>query len=153
MGGSPTDLLTARQPYVISEVRLPDSVGHVDIFVDDGCISDIAPTGKRRDERRIQYSGGGNLVLPRFIDVHSHADARVWNPELSHVKSLQGIGHEIVGNCGLGPAPSLGTSDGWRAILSGVGIAGPPGWQFQTLNDYWAHRPGEWSLMAPTLYT
>lgn len=138
--------------FVVSDVRLPDSTRLVDLFIDRAKISRIVPAGTSHDGRP-GYSGGGNLVLPRFVDVHSHADARVWSPTLSAGKSRQGIGHEIVGNCGLGPAPSAASGSGWRAILSGVGIAGPSDWQFGDLDDYLTQLHESNQKIAPRLST
>lgn len=144
--------MTASESFVVTDVRLPDSTGLVDLFVDGGKISRVVRAATTRDGRT-EYSGNGNLVLPRFVDVHSHADARVWIPTLSVNKSVQGIGHEIVGNCGLGPAPSTGSGSGWRAILSGVGIAGPNDWQFSDLNEYVAQVQERNRGIAPRLST
>ncbi|MEX0699704.1 MAG: hypothetical protein WD354_08210 [Acidimicrobiia bacterium] len=144
--------METRESFTVTDVRLPDSTGLVDIFVDKGRISRLVRAATSRDGRT-EYAGNGHLVLPRFIDVHSHADARVWFPTLSVDKSVQGIGHEIVGNCGLGPAPSAGSGRGWRAILSGVGIAGPPGWEFADIDEYLAQLQGNNRGIPPRLST
>lgn len=47
----------------------------------------------------------GAAVSPGFIDCHSHADIAVLDSPECRAKVLQGVTTEIVGNCGLSPAP------------------------------------------------
>ena len=47
----------------------------------------------------------GRVLSPGFIDVHSHDDVAVLlDPEMAF-KVSQGVTTEVVGNCGMGPAP------------------------------------------------
>lgn len=48
----------------------------------------------------------GLHVSPGFIDMHSHSDFSILANVLSPEKLLQGVTTEVVGNCGLGIAPS-----------------------------------------------
>ena len=64
----------------------------------------------------------GRIVAPGFIDLHSHADLVLPLPaplrdRLMAGRILQGITTELVGNCGLGPAPSTPAS---APVLSGI---------------------------------
>jgi N-acyl-D-amino-acid deacylase len=57
-----------------------------------------------------RVDGGGLVLAPGFIDIHSHADLIFPLPEprrseLLSGRILQGITTEIVGNCGMGAAP------------------------------------------------
>ncbi len=48
----------------------------------------------------------GLIISPGFIDIHSHSDLSILANEYSPEKLLQGVTTEVVGNCGLGLAPS-----------------------------------------------
>ncbi len=48
------------------------------------------------------------LVLPGFIDVHSHSDAYLLIEPRASSKVFQGITTEVCGNCGASAAPRLG---------------------------------------------
>jgi N-acyl-D-amino-acid deacylase len=47
------------------------------------------------------------VVCPGFIDVHSHSDIRILRRPFGEEKLMQGVTTEIVGNCGLSPAPMI----------------------------------------------
>ncbi|GAA1185406.1 D-aminoacylase [Nesterenkonia xinjiangensis] len=49
----------------------------------------------------------GRLLLPAFVDVHSHDDAALFRPRALDPKLSQGVTTTIVGNCGHGCAPSV----------------------------------------------
>ncbi|MGQ7787982.1 N-acyl-D-amino-acid deacylase family protein [Nesterenkonia sp. K-15-9-6] len=62
----------------------------------------------------------GRLLLPGFIDVHSHDDAALLRPRALDSKLSQGVTATIVGNCGHGCAPSVaggGLEDYARPVL------------------------------------
>jgi N-acyl-D-amino-acid deacylase len=69
------------------------------------------------------------LVLPGFIDVHSHSDAYLLIEPRASSKVFQGITTEVCGNCGASAAPRLGD-----AKL-------PSDWQDKPF-------PGTWSTVA-----
>lgn len=47
----------------------------------------------------------GLVVCPGFVDVHTHSDLTLLSSGGAHSKVRQGVTTEVVGNCGLGPAP------------------------------------------------
>jgi N-acyl-D-aspartate/D-glutamate deacylase len=81
-----------------------------DVAVHAGRVYSLGPLGAFRGAREIDVSG---LVLaPGFVDVHSHADLilladRPTQEALLGAKTMQGVTTLIVGNCGLGAAPSV----------------------------------------------
>lgn len=58
---------------------------------------DAAP-GRRID-------GGGNWLLPGFVDLHSHSDGTLLEDPRGISKISQGVTTEVVGNCSMGLAP------------------------------------------------
>lgn len=51
------------------------------------------------------FHGGGKLLCPGFIDVHSHSDISIFACPETTGKISQGVTSEIVGNCGLSAFP------------------------------------------------
>jgi N-acyl-D-aspartate/D-glutamate deacylase len=85
----------------------------------------------------------GKLVLPGFVDVHTHYDAQVlWDPELSS-SLLQGVTSVVAGNCGFSLAPArekgrdallrtLETVEDMRMATMQAGIV----WDFETYPEF-----------------
>jgi N-acyl-D-amino-acid deacylase len=50
---------------------------------------------------------GGYLLVPGFIDMHSHSDIRgLLTDSDAETKAEQGVTTEVVGQCGISPAPT-----------------------------------------------
>jgi N-acyl-D-amino-acid deacylase len=65
----------------------------------------IARIGHLPGNGGVTIDATGMALAPGFIDVHSHDDVAVFlHPEMAF-KVMQGVTTELVGNCGLGPAP------------------------------------------------
>lgn len=99
-----TDQLLIRGGTVV----LPGGVAPaaVDILVQDGRIRCIGPrleVGKTKVLEADQL-----LVVPGFIDAHSHADAAVFEPEVQWSLLRQGVTSVIVGQDGVSYAPGDG---------------------------------------------
>jgi N-acyl-D-aspartate/D-glutamate deacylase len=115
------------------------AASRADLAVRDGRIVEIGPRLGQPAAREIDADG--LVVAPGFVDMHSHADLIVLaEPEtqrrLLANKLLQGVTTLVVGNCGLGVAPStpeaaemLADVNGWMTP-DGV-VAGP-----LTVGDY-----------------
>ena len=58
---------------IIRNANLPDGRTGVDIAVDNGLISDVAPGLEARTHRQIDAAG--RLVTPPFVDSHFHLDS------------------------------------------------------------------------------
>ena len=91
-----------------------------DVLVMEGRIAEVRP-GIAAGEAEVLVVGG-RIVAPGFIDLHSHADLILPLPaperdRLLAGRILQGITTEVVGNCGLGPAPSTTAS---APVLAGI---------------------------------
>ena len=123
---------------------------HADIGVMDGKIASIgviAEKGKR------EIDATGLIVCPGFVDIHTHYDAQIcWDPVLGS-SSEHGVTTVVLGNCGIGVAPSWPADREINALdlvsLEGLSIdvlkAGIP-WQWETFIEYMqfaaAQRPG-----------
>lgn len=95
----------------------------IDVAVDRGRIVALDPKSEIRARRTIDASG--QIVAPGFIDMHSHADLIALaeptaQARLLEAKIRQGVTTIVVGNCGLGVAPTdvasapiVGSINGW----------------------------------------
>jgi N-acyl-D-aspartate/D-glutamate deacylase len=81
------------------------------VGVDDGKIV-LLRAGA--DEARRVIDVAGLLVVPGFIDAHSHSDFVFFRDPRPDMKLRQGVTTEIVGNCGSSPSPLTG---GNRAFM------------------------------------
>src|SRR5262249_26247900 len=89
------------------------------VVVSDGRITDVG-THEDADAREI-IDCTGKIIAPGFIDMHSHSDWVVPQPEHGDVLAPlleQAITTIVGGNCGCSPAPYLPAN---RALLPAVG--------------------------------
>ena len=91
---------------VLENGRLVDGTGNTcffgDVGIKDGKIVEVG----RVDQRGLEtIDAGGQVVSPGFIDGHCHSDLMVLDNPRSEIKLQQGVTTEVVGNCGMTPAP------------------------------------------------
>lgn len=98
----------------------PDGGPEVDVLVAGGRITAIEAAGTLRADGLEVLDGGGRLLLPGFVDAHVHGEAAVFDPDVRLAMLRQGITTVVVGQDGIGLAP---TAD--RA--AGGGTTGSPG--------------------------
>ena len=89
-----------------------------DIAIDDGLISDV---GNEVGAGRRTIDADGALVLPGWVDIHTHYDGQVlWDPYLTP-SSWHGVTTAVFGNCGVGFAPVRpGSEDYLINLMEGV---------------------------------
>lgn len=91
---------------VIKGGRIVDGTGNPwflgDVGIKDGIITHI---GQIDNESKEVIYAKDKIVSPGFIDGHSHADLLLLNHPHNDIKLQQGVTTEVVGNCGLAPAP------------------------------------------------
>lgn len=89
-----------------------------DIAVDNGKISAVGKLGARA---RREIDGDGLLVLPGWVDIHTHYDGQAtWDPYLTP-SSWHGVTTTVFGNCGVGFAPLRpGSEDYLINLMEGV---------------------------------
>jgi N-acyl-D-aspartate/D-glutamate deacylase len=89
-----------------------------DVAVDNGIITqvgEVVGVGKR------EIDAGGRVVLPGWVDVHTHYDGQAtWDPEMTP-SSWHGVTTTVFGNCGVGFAPvRRGSEDYLINLMEGV---------------------------------
>jgi N-acyl-D-aspartate/D-glutamate deacylase len=110
-----------------------------DVGIADGRIVRIDTRVHGADE----IDATGRLVVPGFVDVHTHYDAQaLWDPDLSP-SGWQGVTSVVAGNCGFSLAPvretgrdlllrTLETVEDMRLATMRAGID----WDFETYPEY-----------------
>jgi cytosine/creatinine deaminase len=96
--------LPAARPYVLKQARvlarsLPEPMGPldcdgfamVDILVDEGAIAKIVPTGVVDFGEAPEVAMSGRIVLPLFVDVHTHLDkGHIWRRKRNPIGDFAG---------------------------------------------------------------
>jgi N-acyl-D-amino-acid deacylase len=87
--------------------RVADGTGGplftADVLVEHGSIVDVGHFDRVEAQHTIDASG--QLVVPGFVDIHSHSDFTLLVDPTAKSALLQGVTTELVGNCGHGCAP------------------------------------------------
>jgi N-acyl-D-aspartate/D-glutamate deacylase len=74
-----------------------------DVGVAEGRIVEVGRLGHRRGTREVQADGA--VVMPGFVDIHTHYDGLVtWDDRITP-SSWLGVTTVVMGNCGVGFAP------------------------------------------------
>src|ERR687889_480501 len=73
-----------------------------DVGIKDGFIAGV---GRVKDKSQDTIDARGQVVSPGFIDGHTHSDLMILDAPRSEIKLQQGTTTEVVGNCGMTPAP------------------------------------------------
>jgi N-acyl-D-amino-acid deacylase len=129
---------------LIRNGRLVDGSGNpwrrADVGVRDGRIAAVGLLGEATANATIDASG--KVVAPGFIDIHSHSDFVLADPEHGEVLAPflgQGITTLVTGNCGYSPAPvnpaTRSELESYTAFLRGANL--PDAWlSFGQYLDY-----------------
>src|ERR687893_1922898 len=118
--------------------RLVDGTGNPWYFggvgIKDGKIVEV---GRVKGSGLETIDAGGRVVSPGFIDGHCHSDLMVLDDPGSEIKLQQGVTTEVVGNCGMTPAPSAPRNlDLLRTYVEPVlGNTGRE-WRWETVEQY-----------------
>ncbi|SCW55692.1 Amidohydrolase family protein [Paenibacillus tianmuensis] len=91
---------------IIRNGHIADGTGNPWFFGDVG-VKDgrIAAVGRVEQEARSVIDAHRQVIAPGFIDGHCHSDLMIFDHPHSEIKIRQGVTTEVVGNCGLAPAP------------------------------------------------
>lgn len=108
--------LVIRDGLVIDGTGAPGRIA--DLAVDGGLITAVGP--KAGAARRV-IKADGRLVLPGWVDIHTHYDGQaMWDPWLAP-SSYHGVTTAVFGNCGVGFAPvKPGTEPYLINLMEGV---------------------------------
>jgi N-acyl-D-aspartate/D-glutamate deacylase len=111
-----------------------------DIGITDGAIAEV---GRLSSSARRTIDADGALVIPGFVDIHTHYDGQVsWDADLAP-SSIQGVTTVVMGSCGVGFAP-VRPADHQRLIELMEGVEDIPGtalaegltWGWETFPEY-----------------
>jgi N-acyl-D-amino-acid deacylase len=111
-----------------------------DVAVDSDRITDI---GRDIGRARRELKADGRLVVPGFIDIHTHLDAQLWWDPIGSSSCWHGVTSAVLGNCGVTFAPCKKEDRRYLAevmesvedvpadtIMAGVD------WSWETYGDY-----------------
>lgn len=92
---------------VLANGRILDGCGNPwiwgDLAIQQGRIAEIAPRGTLKGKRVVDAEG--RYVSPGFIDIHTHSDLTILVNRRAESVVRQGVTTELIGNCGMSPAP------------------------------------------------
>jgi N-acyl-D-amino-acid deacylase len=144
---------------VIRGGTIVDGSGGEPVAGDVAVVGDrIAAVGERLGQAREEIDAAGRLVTPGFVDIHTHYDGQItWENRLAP-SSGHGVTTVVMGNCGVGFAPSrpqhreslIKLMEGVEDIPEVVMAAGVP-WNWETFPDYMdalAQRPADIDFAA-----
>ena len=124
---------------VIASGRILDGCGNPwywgDVAIEQGKIVKIAPPGTLKGTKTIDAAG--RYVSPGFIDIHTHSDLSILVNRQAESVVRQGVTTELIGNCGMSPAP---VSDAHLPVLKRYWgpISDQPevSWEWRTFGQY-----------------
>lgn len=92
---------------VLANGRIIDGCGNPwfwgDLGIRQGRVAEIAPPGRLQGKLTLEM--GGRFVSPGFIDVHTHSDLSILVNRRAESAVRQGATTQVIGNCGMSPAP------------------------------------------------
>ncbi len=92
---------------VLANGRILDGCGNPwfwgDLAIHKGRIKAVASAGTLKGMKVID--AGGRFVTPGFFDIHTHSDLSILVNRLAESAVHQGITTQVIGNCGMSPAP------------------------------------------------
>jgi N-acyl-D-amino-acid deacylase len=92
---------------VIINGRILDGCGNPwywgDLAIEQGRIVEIASRGTLQGKHTIDAAG--RFIAPGFIDIHTHSDLSILVNRRAESIVRQGVTTELIGNCGMSPAP------------------------------------------------
>ena len=120
-----------------------------DVAIIDGTIVEVSAVGVDARAARRVVDADGALVIPGFVDIHSHYDGQAtWDERLAP-SSWHGVTTTVMGNCGVGFAPCR-PDERDRLIELMEGVEDIPGtalhegipWTWESFPEYLDHLDG-----------
>jgi len=108
--------LVVRNARIIDGSGSPEFMG--DLAVSGGVLTDVGQVDGRAYQ---EIDADGQLVVPGWVDIHTHYDGQAtWDPEMTP-SSWHGVTTAVFGNCGVGFAPVRpGSEDFLINLMEGV---------------------------------
>ncbi len=125
--------------YVLANGRILDGCGNPwfrgDLALQTGRIVEIAPPGSLRG--KVSLEMGERYVAPGFIDIHTHSDLTILVNRRAESAVRQGVTTQLVGNCGMSPAPVVPERlaemrNYWGSISDQPEVS----WEWRTFGEY-----------------
>ncbi len=92
---------------VLANGRILDGCGNPwfwgDLGIQNKRIAEIAPPGTLRGRRTLDIAG--RYIAPGFVDIHTHSDLSILVNRRAESAIHQGTTTQVIGNCGMSPAP------------------------------------------------
>jgi N-acyl-D-amino-acid deacylase len=96
-----------RHDIVLANGRIIDGCGNPwfwgDLGIQGGQVAAIAPAGTLYGRRTLDVAG--RFVAPGLVDSHTHSDLSILVNRRAESMVRQGVTTEVIGNCGMSPAP------------------------------------------------
>jgi N-acyl-D-amino-acid deacylase len=128
----------------ISQGFVVDGTGAPGRQMDIGIVGDrIVAVGDLPDDAHKEIDASGRVVIPGFVDIHTHYDGQAtWDPEMAP-SSWHGVTTVVMGNCGVGFAPAAPDRREWLVGLM-EGVEDIPGsaltegmtWDWESFPEY-----------------
>ena len=124
---------------VLAHGRILDGCGNPwfwgDLAIQQGHITAIAPAGTLRGKQTIDMDS--RFVSPGFIDIHTHSDLSILVNRRAESAVRQGVTTQLIGNCGMSPAPVttshlIEIQRQWGTIASQPEVT----WQWHSFGQY-----------------
>lgn len=95
-----------------------------DVVIAQGEIAAVVPTHERPaggyDAEIVDCEG--RVVAPGFVDIHTHSDLSLLAYPDNESRITQGITTEVVGNCGMTPAPGNADTAGLARVIDTIDV-------------------------------
>jgi N-acyl-D-amino-acid deacylase len=123
---------------VLKNGRIADGTGNPwffgDVGIKDGTIVEVGRVRRRGSE---VLDVRGQVISPGFIDGHCHSDLMILEDPRSEIKLQQGVTTEVLGNCGMTPAPFAPENlELLRSYVEPVLGRTERGWSWDTMERY-----------------
>jgi N-acyl-D-amino-acid deacylase len=124
---------------VLSHGRIIDGCGNPwfwgDLAIQGGWVSAVAPAGTLRGRETIDVEG--RFVAPGFVDVHTHSDLSILVNRRAESAVRQGVTSQVIGNCGMSPAPvGEGRQEEIRRYWGPISDQPEVSWEWRTFAEY-----------------
>lgn len=101
-----------------------------DVLLADGRVESVVPAGERPaggyDAAVVDCAG--RIVAPGFVDIHCHSDITLLAYPGNASRVTQGVTTEVVGNCGMSPAPGNADREGLAGIIATIDVKPDTPW-------------------------
>ncbi|WP_159621400.1 N-acyl-D-amino-acid deacylase family protein [Ruania rhizosphaerae] len=118
-------------PIILRGGTIVDGTGApprlADLRIEGAAVTGIGTLPQRPGE--VEVDATGRLIMPGFIDAHSHADGQVFAPEVQLALLRQGVTTIVTGQDGVSYGPAHDSAAAWSAsYFAGINGRLPQAW-------------------------